>query len=73
MWNKIIIYIKSLIDSTNENSHKVFLAILSWVLFLCIIVVSWFGVITPDIIIVSNLGIILGQSSLSVIEKFIKK
>lgn len=73
MWNKIITYLKSIISSTSDESHKRFLAILSWVLFVGMVIISWFGVMTPEVLVLSNLAIILGQSSLTMLEKLTKK
>lgn len=73
MWNRIITYLKSIISANDENSSKRFLSIMSWGVWVIIIILGFCGVILPDIYIYANLSIILGNSGLSVLEKFITK
>ena len=58
--------INNLLDSTNPKSSKIFIALISFVIFCIAVFVAFFGHVLPDLYIYSLLTLIIGNAALEV-------
>ena len=69
MWKKIINFVKKLLSPNSGVSHKRVISLFSFILFTMAFILSFFGVIIPELYINSSLILILGQSFSTLMEK----
>lgn len=62
-------FFKSLITDGTGTSSKRFISVLGMFLFIVIVVMSFFGINVPEVLILSLVGIIIGQSALTLGQK----
>ena len=61
-------FIDKLMDSTNPKSSKIFIALISFLVFIIAVIMAFFNHVLPDLYIYSLLTLIIGNAALEVFQ-----
>jgi Kef-type K+ transport system membrane component KefB len=62
-------FFNSLVTANSGISSKRFISLIGLIVFVMVVIVSFFGISTPDVLVYSLVGLILGNQGLSTIQK----
>lgn len=66
-------WFQSLLSNSDDASHKRFISVASWVILVVMVILYAFECKVSDTLIYVFAALAFGQSSLTVIDKFLKK
>lgn len=61
--------IENLLNANSPISSKRFISLVALVLFVAVVITAFFGIVVPEVIVYSLLGLILGGSAMTLTGK----